>query len=456
MLRNQQHRRGPPLRRRSISLLRLRCSCSPRSSDWCSRLCWRPRNPPRAPHRSSTRSRVRTRRPALRLAGERNRRLDRRVHYRHQRRARRGRQVQDQDGRPFVPGTLYRLGWYDGAGARQVGTFNGTSPQNQPDCLRDGATGLADCGNWAVSLSWQVPADAVSGLYYARLHRNDDGGENEIVFVVRDDTSQSKVLFQTSDSTWQAYNRLRRRQPLLGDRPGATARPSRSATTGRSRCRRRRGLHLQRRVSDDPLARANGYDLSYTTDVDTARRGHLIKNHKVFMAVGHDEYWSNEQRANVEAARDAGVNLAFFTATRFSGRHAGSPASTASATRLAHARLLQGDARRARPTRPPSGPAPGATRGSARPRTAAGRRTRCWATSSRSTAARRLAAGAGRRTGRCGSGATRRSRSMAAGQTYTLPARHARLRVGHGRGQRIPARRAVAQLSRTTVEHRRP
>ena len=31
------------------------------------------------------------------------------------------------------------------------------------------------------------------------------------------------------------------------------------------------------------------------------------------MSVGHDEYWSGGQRANVEAARDAGVNLAFFS-----------------------------------------------------------------------------------------------------------------------------------------------
>ena len=31
------------------------------------------------------------------------------------------------------------------------------------------------------------------------------------------------------------------------------------------------------------------------------------------MSVGHDEYWSGQQRANVEAARDAGVNLAFFS-----------------------------------------------------------------------------------------------------------------------------------------------
>ncbi len=31
------------------------------------------------------------------------------------------------------------------------------------------------------------------------------------------------------------------------------------------------------------------------------------------MSAGHDEYWSKQQRANVEAARDAGVHLAFFS-----------------------------------------------------------------------------------------------------------------------------------------------
>ena len=58
---------------------------------------------------------------------------------------------------------------------------------------------------------------------------------------------------------------------------------------------------------------ANGYDVSYFTDVDSDRYGSLILNHKVFMSVGHDEYWSGGQRTNVEAARDAGVNLAFFS-----------------------------------------------------------------------------------------------------------------------------------------------
>src|SRR5262249_16335341 len=54
-------------------------------------------------------------------------------------------------------------------------------------------------------------------------------------------------------------------------------------------------------------------DVTYFTDVDSARNGNLILNHKVFLSVGHDEYWSAEQRNNVQTARNAGVNLAFFS-----------------------------------------------------------------------------------------------------------------------------------------------
>src|SRR4029434_9451109 len=77
-------------------------------------------------------------------------------------------------------------------------------------CATDGTTGRVDCGNWHVSASW-TSTGAPSGLYVAKLVRTDNlatgSGANHIVFVVRDDTRQSKLLFQTSDTTWQAYNR---------------------------------------------------------------------------------------------------------------------------------------------------------------------------------------------------------------------------------------------------------
>src|SRR4051794_17523973 len=57
----------------------------------------------------------------------------------------------------------------------------------------------------------------------------------------------------------------------------------------------------------------NGYDVSYSTGVDTDRAGALLLTHKVFLSVGHDEYWSSRQRTNVEVARNAGIHLAFFS-----------------------------------------------------------------------------------------------------------------------------------------------
>ena len=57
-----------------------------------------------------------------------------------------------------------------------------------------------------------------------------------------------------------------------------------------------------------------GYDVVYSTNLDTHESPAQLLLHKAFLSVGHDEYWSYEMRQNVTAARDAGVNLGFFSA----------------------------------------------------------------------------------------------------------------------------------------------
>jgi Domain of unknown function (DUF4082)/Bacterial Ig-like domain/Purple acid Phosphatase, N-terminal domain/Bacterial Ig domain len=208
--------------------------------------------------------------------------------------------------------TIYRLGYYGGDGARQITTLTPT-PRTQPECLSDPATGLVDCGNWLVSAAWNVPADAVSGVYIILLRRTDTGGESHITFIVRDDSSHSDLIFQTADSTWQAYN-------LYGGSSFYAGIPAgRAYKVSYNRPFSTRGTASGRDflfANEYPMIRfleSNGYDVSYTTNVDSDRRGNLLTNHKTFLSVGHDEYWSGTQRANVEAARDAGVNLAFFS-----------------------------------------------------------------------------------------------------------------------------------------------
>ncbi len=100
------------------------------------------------------------------------------------------------------------MGYYQGDGARKVASIvpSATLPQIQPACATDPATEIYDCGTWAVSASWAVPSTAVSGVYFARLNRADNNDSSHIPFIVRNDASTSQVVFQTSDSTWQAYN----------------------------------------------------------------------------------------------------------------------------------------------------------------------------------------------------------------------------------------------------------
>ena len=208
---------------------------------------------------------------------------------------------------------IYRLGWYAGLGARKVATLlpEAPLPQQQPDCIRDETTGLVDCGNWAVSASWDVPADAVSGVYVGKLVRPDTGGESQIYFVVRDDEGHSDLLVQTSDTTWQAYNRYGGNSLYVGS-------PGRASKVSYNRPFTTRG-HTNTSFlfnGEYPMIRwleRNGYDVSYASGIDTASRAPELLEHDAFLSVGHDEYWSAQQRANVEAARAAGVNLAFFS-----------------------------------------------------------------------------------------------------------------------------------------------
>ncbi len=212
---------------------------------------------------------------------------------------------------------IYRLGWYGGMGARLVASVDHGGPGlRQPAPLTDPTTKLIDAGNWSVTDGWTIPADATSGVYLAKLVREDGTfGENHIPFIVRADGVASDILFQTADTTWVAYNPWGGTNLYQGTEGRAYAVSYNRPFTTR--------LNELQSGPQDWIFGAeypailwlerNGYDVGYISGIDTARDGAGLLDHKVFLSVGHDEYWSGEQRANVEAARDAGVNLQFWS-----------------------------------------------------------------------------------------------------------------------------------------------
>ena len=219
---------------------------------------------------------------------------------------------------------IYRSGYYGGRGARLITRVNGLHGKVQAPCLDDPSTGLRSCTNWTMSYSLDIPVDWVSGIYLAVLTRGDDGRQSTLTFIVRDDLRQPDILYQYSLSTYQAYNNYGGKS-LYSFNSGlcdTVAGAPRAVKVSLAR------PHIVPPMDPTSYFRVDypmvywleeqGYDVSYSTSFDTHRSGspgqhNALLDHRIFLAVGHDEYWSGEMRAAMTEARDAGVHLAYLT-----------------------------------------------------------------------------------------------------------------------------------------------
>jgi hypothetical protein len=224
---------------------------------------------------------------------------------------------------------IYRMGYYGGDGARLITSItpNIAVSQSQPSCNTNTVTGLVDCGNWGVSATWNVPATAVSGVYFAHIYTPGNTHENQIPFVVTNNASTSDVLFMTSDETWQAYNNWGGYSVYVGNATGSPwccseLDPGRAVQVSYNRPFNTRANTPGGQdfffYAEFPMImylEENGYNISYVSQSNVAASGaaSMIEQHKMLMTTGHSEYFDAGDRANITAARNAGVNLAFFS-----------------------------------------------------------------------------------------------------------------------------------------------
>jgi len=209
---------------------------------------------------------------------------------------------------------VFRIGWYSGLGGRAETTPIERTGIKQPACPMDSTTGMTECA-WSDPYTLTVsnpsdPTDWVSGFYLVLL-TGSSGLQSYIVFVVRDDGYASGLLFQSSVTTYQAYN-------AWGGKSLYTFNSSQGVSAVKVSFNRPyddglgSGQFLSAELNAAAYLESQGYDLTYDTDVDTHASPSQLLIHKGFLSVGHDEYWSYEMRQNLTAARDAGVNLGFF------------------------------------------------------------------------------------------------------------------------------------------------
>jgi len=224
---------------------------------------------------------------------------------------------------------IYRLGWYGGVGARRVAEARGLSGAHRAAPRPRASDGLAAC-DWPVSYTLAVGPDWVSGVYLARLTGKDDGKQAFIPFVVREGATRNRarLLFQSSVTTWQAYNNWggkslydfnsgggRRARRVSFDRPYGSGT---GAWTGLGAGELLTVAHAPGPAGwEYPMLRwleRSGYHVGYATNLDVHRDPELLNGRRAFLIVGHDEYWSRVMRDRIEAARDRGTHLGIFAA----------------------------------------------------------------------------------------------------------------------------------------------
>ncbi len=216
---------------------------------------------------------------------------------------------------PTFTAQAYRMGYYQGHGGRLVWS-SGTIPgARQAAPTITPGTNMVEA-NWNPSFELTLTSQFPPGVYLIKL-QGADGFQHHVPLTVRDDSSEAAYLVQNSVTSWQAYNQWGGYSLYYG-------------VTGRGQdfAHRARIVSFERPYdkgdgSSDFLGLEHplimlmeqmGLDVTYTTDVDVHQNPNLLLRHRSFWSLGHDEYWSLAMRNGAEAARDAGVNLAFLGA----------------------------------------------------------------------------------------------------------------------------------------------
>ena len=209
----------------------------------------------------------------------------------------------------------FRMGYYNGLGARLLWRSPEVPSVSQPPAAFTPGINMVEC-HWRPSLSFTVGRDWPEGVYLIKI--TDSAAQQRYVpLVLRNDQSKAAVVIQHSVTTWQAYNWwggyclyygppghnfFNRSRVVSFDRPYAS-----QWAFGASD-------FIGNELPLVMLAEKLGLDATHWTDIDFTERPQLLSNHKALFSLGHDEYWSPAMFDASLAARDRGVNFAFFGA----------------------------------------------------------------------------------------------------------------------------------------------
>ncbi|TDO62742.1 hypothetical protein EV651_106364 [Kribbella sp. VKM Ac-2571] len=205
----------------------------------------------------------------------------------------------------------YRMGYYQGLGAREVWRKDAVPTVVQPAPTTGGTANghplrMTSAANWSKTLTIPVTEDWVPGTYLLKI--SDGAHASYAPLTVRDDTGRKHdLLIQQANATWEAYNSWGGVSFYSGvdvgsgrltfDRPYAEGQGS--------------GQFLPLEQGLVFWAESKGLDVTYWTNNDLDEfGGQLPARAGTIYLPGHDEYYSLGMRAALSQAITRGVNVA--------------------------------------------------------------------------------------------------------------------------------------------------
>jgi hypothetical protein len=173
-------------------------------------------------------------------------------------------------------------------------------------------TGLFRAG-WRVTDRVEIPPDAVSGYYEAKLEivgGAHAGAVGSVPLIVRPSPAarMSAVLVQVPVNTWEAYN------PWGGKSLYQFGTSRHAFEVSFDRPFDQREFDNMVTELELPWVRfleRNGTDVSYQTDADTDAVPGSLLHHRLVFGIGHDEYWTQRMRGAFNRALGLSTNLMF-------------------------------------------------------------------------------------------------------------------------------------------------
>jgi hypothetical protein len=166
---------------------------------------------------------------------------------------------------------------------------------------------------WRVTDRVEIPPDAVSGYYEAKLEivgGAHAGAVGSVPLIVRQSPAApaSAVLVQVPVNTWEAYN------PWGGKSLYQFGTSMHAFEVSFDRPFDQQEFYNMVTELELPWVRfleRNGIDVSYQTDADTDRAPGSLLHHRLVFAIGHDEYWTQRMRGAFNRALALSTNLMF-------------------------------------------------------------------------------------------------------------------------------------------------